>query len=243
VSETWDAALSVTPERFEAQLQQLHDRGYRSVTFTELARRAVRGRAVAITFDDAFASVATLGKPILDRFGFTATMFAPTAFMDGGRPLVWPGIDHWPATDHAPELEPLDWAGLAGLRDAGWEIGAHTHTHPRLTTVSAEQLRDELERSRSLCIEHLGGCTSVAYPYGDVDERVVAAARRAGYTAGASLPARPHRARALDWPRVGIYHRDSDRRSARKMAPWARALQRSPAWPLIERGVRLARSR
>jgi peptidoglycan/xylan/chitin deacetylase (PgdA/CDA1 family) len=238
VSEAWDADLSVTPERFEAQLRWLADTGYRAVTFTELTQRRMRGRVVAITFDDAFESVVAKGKPVLDAFGFCATMFAPTRFMEDGGPLVWPGIDHWQQTPHAGELTPLDWDGLAALRDAGWEIGSHTHTHPHLTTIPDDELRDELEGSRALCEERLGACTSIAYPYGDVDERVVAAAGRAGYSAGASLPARPHQVRALDWPRVGIYHRDSDARAARKMKPLTRAVQRSPAWPLIERAVR-----
>ena len=233
VSERWDAALSVLPERFEAQLQGLFDRGYESGLFTDVARNAARGKVVSITFDDAFESVATLAKPILDRFGWTATVFAPTAFMDGDRPLSWPGVDHWEQTEHAHELKPLDWAGLAELRDAGWEIGSHTHSHPHLTTLGDAELRDELERSRALCAERLGSCDSIAYPYGDVDPRVVEAARRAGYKAGAGLPERHHRADPLNWPRVGIYYVDGDARANRKMARWARTMQRMPGWPVV----------
>jgi peptidoglycan/xylan/chitin deacetylase (PgdA/CDA1 family) len=243
VSERWDAALSVTPERLEAQLGRLVDSGYRGATFSDVALGRTTGDVVAVTFDDAFASVATLGKPILDALGLPATIFAPTAFMTGGAPLRWPGIDHWDRTEHAAELACLDWAGLARLRDAGWEIGSHSHTHPHLTTLADAELRDELERSRGLVVQHLGVCDSVAYPYGDVDGRVVAAAAAAGYATGAGLPDRQHATRVLDWPRVGIYHRDSDARAARKAAPWMRGLQRTPVWPLLDRGRRLARVR
>ena len=55
-------------------------------------------------------------------------------------------------------------------------------------------------------------CPSIAYPYGDVDPRVVAAAGRAGYATGAALPARWGQVGALEWPRVGIYHPDDLRR-------------------------------
>ena len=31
----------------------------------------------------------------------------------------------------------MDWAQLGGLVEAGWEIGAHTATHPRLAELLA----------------------------------------------------------------------------------------------------------
>jgi peptidoglycan/xylan/chitin deacetylase (PgdA/CDA1 family) len=162
VSERWDAALSVLPARFRGQLQGLERAGYESGRFTDVALGRTTGKTVAVTFDDAFASVSSLGKPILDELGWTATVFAPTAFMDGGRPLSWPGIDHWEQSGHAHELEPLDWDGLAALQDAGWEIGSHTHSHPHLTQTSDDQLAEELGRSRELCAQHLGACESIA---------------------------------------------------------------------------------
>ena len=67
-------------------------------------------------------------------------------------------------------------------------------------------------------------CTSVAYPYGDVDARVVAAAAAAGYRAGAALPkqwpATPYD--PLEHPRVGIWHRDRRPRFALKTSPLVR---------------------
>ena len=241
VSERWDAALSVLPERFSAQLQGLSAQGYESGLFSEVARNVAGRKVVSITFDDAFLSVATLAKPILDELGWTATVFAPTAFMDGDRHLSWPGIDHWEQTEHAHELQPMDWDGLRALRDAGWEIGSHTHSHPHLTTLGDAELQEELERSRAICIEQMGSCESIAYPYGDVAARVVEATRRAGYSTGAGLPERHHRADQLNWPRVGIYYIDSDARANRKMAKWARTMQRMPGWPVVWSAASAAR--
>ncbi len=77
--------------------------------------------------------------------------------------------------------------------------------HPRLTQIDDERLREELEGSRRACAAATSlPCTSIAYPYGSVDARVVAAARQAGYTAGAALPARLHARSRLEWPRAGI---------------------------------------
>lgn len=52
-------------------------------------------------------------------------------------------------------------------------------------------LMKELAGSRQVCKEHLDRpCETVAYPYGDTDDRVVAAAEAAGYLGAAALPTR-----------------------------------------------------
>jgi peptidoglycan/xylan/chitin deacetylase (PgdA/CDA1 family) len=228
LSPTWEADLSTTPERFERQLALLVRRGYRGTTFTEAVGRSARGRVVAVTFDDAYRSVIELARPILDRFGLPATVFAPTDFIDSEQPMRWAGIDRWLGGPHARELMPMSWAQLRSLAETGWEIGSHTGSHPHLTEVGDGELADELERSKAACERHLGAlCTSVAYPYGDLDARVVAAAARAGYRAGAALPARLHSRGPLQWPRIGVYRVDDDRRFRLKVSPIVRRLRKA----------------
>ncbi|HWT92849.1 MAG TPA: polysaccharide deacetylase family protein [Solirubrobacteraceae bacterium] len=217
ISPDWPAALSTTQERFAEQLGLLAARGYRGVTFTEAVDRRDkvrrdRDRLVAVTFDDAFASVAELARPVLDDLGWPATLYVPTDFPGERRPLAWSGTDHWLQGPHAHELTPLGWDGLRGLRDAGWELGSHTCSHPRLTTLDDAELARELTESRAVCERELGDCPSLAYPYGDVDGRVVAAAEAAGYRTAAALPPQPHRGEPLRWPRVGVYRVDDARR-------------------------------
>lgn len=239
VSADWPAALSVTPERFTAQLQLLRDRGYRSVTFTEAVTDPARGRKVAVTFDDGYRSVLEVAKPIIDRLGFVATLYVPTAYIGQDGPMAWAGIDQWLGTPHEPELTPLAWDELRGLHEDGWEIGAHTCTHPRLTKLPDDRLAAELGGAKAVVEQHLGvPCRSVAYPYGDVDARVVSAAGKAGFTTGASLPDRVHARRRLDWPRVGVYHGDHQDRYRRKISRSLRMLQRTPAWPAVAYVVR-----
>ena len=113
------------------------------------------------------------------------------------------------------------------------EIGSHTCSHPHLTQIGDEELEDELARSKAECELHLSRpCTSVAYPYGDVDDRVAAAAGRAGYTAGAALPSRLEMRGALQWPRIGVYRVDDKLRFQLKASPAIRTLRSSPAWKL-----------
>jgi peptidoglycan/xylan/chitin deacetylase (PgdA/CDA1 family) len=223
VSREWDADLSVTPAALAAQLERLHRRGYRGVTFSEAVRGAARGRRVAVTFDDAFRSVAELARPVLNRLGWPATVFAVSSFAASGGPLRWEGVDHWLETPFAHELAGMRWDELAALAGDGWEIGSHTVTHPRLTRTDDAQLARELRDSREAVEAALGRpCPTLAYPYGDVDGRVVAAARAAGYEAAAALPARWGPDAPLEFPRAGIYHPDDMRRFALKTSPAVR---------------------
>jgi peptidoglycan/xylan/chitin deacetylase (PgdA/CDA1 family) len=226
VSDRWPADLAVRPSDIARQLGHLRDRGYRSVTFEDAVRGPHSGRRVAVTFDDAYTSVMTLAKPILDRLGWVATVFAVSSFAAAGGRLRWDGIAHWDTSVHAPELEGLDWAGLRTLAGAGWEVGSHTVGHPRLTRCDDPALERELANSRAAVEEALQRpCASIAYPYGDCDERVVAAAGRAGYRAGAALPSRWGDPRPLAWPRVGVYHLDDFRRFRLKASPTVRRMR------------------
>jgi len=236
LSPTWTAALSTTPDRFERQISRLIRRGYRGMTFTEAVASPRRGRVLVVTFDDAYRSVIELGRPILDHFGLPATVFAPTDFIDAEGPVHWPGVDGWLGGLHERELSRMSWAELQTLRNAGWEIGSHTGSHPHMTGIDDRALEDELRRSKAACERHLGGpCTSLAYPYGDVDARVVAATARAGYRAAAALPeGRLGSRNALMWPRIGIYRLDGDLRFRLKISPMIRRLRGSPAPGLPE---------
>ena len=86
--------------------------------------------------------------------------------------------------------------------------------------------------ARLECEYRLGSpCTAVAYPYGDVDEHVVLAARRAGYRAGAALTVRTRRVRPLEWPRVGVYRGDDLMRFRMKVSRSGRLVARTRAGP------------
>jgi peptidoglycan/xylan/chitin deacetylase (PgdA/CDA1 family) len=223
LSPAWPADLSVKPDLFERQLDSLARAGYTGVTFSAAVRRQARSKEVAVTFDDAFASVATYGRPVLDALGWPGTIFAVTEFAPAGAPVRWQGVDQWADGPHDAERATLDWDGLRALRDAGWEVGSHTATHPHLTQIEDADLERELAQSRAAIEEALGErCTSIAYPYGDVNPRVVDAAHAAGYTAGAALPARWGEIGALEWPRVGVYHPDDLRRFRLKTSQWTR---------------------
>ena len=231
VSPDWPAPLSVRPDELERQLTFLSRRGYRGVTVSE-ALDAPSGRMVAVTFDDAYRSVLELAKPILERLGMCGTVYVPTDWPDRGEPMTWPGIAHWAGGPHEDELRCLSWDELGGLADAGWEVGSHTCTHPRLAELATEaEIAAELTGSREVCEERLGRpCRSVAYPYGSYDERVVQAAAAAGYDYGLTLPHGLRGPRPLAWPRIGIYNADRSYRWRLKLSPTIRRARALRAW-------------
>jgi peptidoglycan/xylan/chitin deacetylase (PgdA/CDA1 family) len=195
-------------------------------TFTDAVLRPPAPRTLAVTFDDAYRSVLALARPVLDELGLPGTVYVPTDFAGAGEPMSWPGIDEWIGGPHAAELLPLGWEELGALADAGWEVGSHTRSHPHLTTLGDDALQAELGESRAAVAAALGRpCRSIAYPYGDMDRRVVDAARAAGYEAGGAIGSTRPPSR-LDWPRVGVYQRDTAARFALKASPLVRRVRR-----------------
>jgi peptidoglycan/xylan/chitin deacetylase (PgdA/CDA1 family) len=233
VSPDWPSDMAVTPAQLEHQLAWLLERGFTATTFTRAVLDPPARRTLAVTFDDAYASVIENALPILAALGIPATVFAPTRFMDARQQLLWPGIDHWASTPHASELRSMSWEDLRRLQDEGWEIGSHTRSHPHLDELGEGELMAELKDSRERCTERLGvDCVSIAYPYGTASLRVAQAAAHAGYRAAATIPPSRDGIGPLLYPRIGVYQVDNLRRFQMKIR--ARGLYGSSIW----RGVR-----
>lgn len=231
VSDDWPAVLSSEPQRLRSQLKLLVARGFDGATFTDAVTNPRPGRTVVVTFDDAYRSVLERAKPVLDDLELPGTVFVPTLYPGRDQIMAWPGIDEWVGTRFEGELSPLGWDDLAELANQGWEVGSHTRTHPRLSSLDDAELERELVDSRAECEAALGiRCRSLAYPYGDHDARVVAATRRAGYEAAATLPAQLHRGSPHRWPRIGVYRGDDMRRFKLKVSPTVRRLRGTRAW-------------
>ncbi len=87
---------------------------------------------------------------------------------------------------HLKRFRPLAPEEVRQLARSPWgHIGSHGHDHRILTRAGDEELRGSLVTSRRL-LEELsdGPVVDLAYPNGDHDERVIAAARQAGYLRG-----------------------------------------------------------
>lgn len=165
--------LRVRPETFRAHMEYLRSREYLVVPLRDLLAGAGSGDSpgVVITFDDGYRSQLDAAA-ILEEFGFPATFFVVTGFLDRepARAHYWEGWEH------------MRWADLKALAGCGFEIGAHSASHPRLTGCSANDLRLEVQGARSCLEDHLGQpVKSFSYPYGGYDARVRRAVEEAGY--------------------------------------------------------------
>lgn len=236
VSPSWPAALSVTPDALDRQLAELARKGYRGACFSDALAERPGGRLVSITFDDGYRSVLDLAKPILDRHGYPGTIFIPTDWPGDSRPMRWPGIDGWLGSAYEHELNALTWQELRQLADAGWEVGSHTCSHPSLPSLDDATLAFELTGSKARVEDELGQpCISLAYPYGEMDARVVGVTREAGYRWAGTIPRVLSSSHSLTWPRTPIYHDDDMRRFNAKISPSLRRLRSSRLGRALDR--------
>ena len=184
VSPVLTGHLSVRPEEFALQLGYLRGGGFSSLHAGELARlmngggRGLPARPVVLTFDDGFADFYDTALPMLQRYGFTATLYVTTGWVaDRDRPG---GTGSGAAS--APRTGMLSWSQVEAAAAAGIEIGAHTECHPQLDQLSPSALRRELAGSRSLLEDRLGTpVTGLSYPFGYSNRRVREAAAAVGY--------------------------------------------------------------
>ncbi|MGY1659594.1 glycosyltransferase [Geodermatophilus sp. SYSU D00705] len=172
VSASGSEALSryrVTPSALDEQLGYLRSAGFRGTTLEEWAEarrvnRPLPGRAVLLTFDDAYVDFQEEAWPILQRHGFPATLFVPTAHVGGSN--VWDEV-------YGEKVPLLGWNDLQALHGAGVTIGAHGHTHRPLSALTPAEMAEEAARSRVELEDRLqAAVTAVAYPYGRHDSVV-----------------------------------------------------------------------
>ena len=160
-------ALSIAPEAFEQQMAWLYERGYATVRMDTLARCLRREalcptRPVALTFDDGYEDAYSAVLPVLQRYGFTATFYIVSGFVG--------------------QSGYMGWEQLAGLRDAGMEIGAHSVDHLNLTSLDSAEASRQIAQSKADIERGLGiNVTSFCYPAGLYDAAIEEQVRAAGF--------------------------------------------------------------
>lgn len=195
-------SLYVSPAAFARQMALLHRLGYHGLSMAAAMpylRGERAGRIAIITLDDGYADNLHAALPVLQQHGFSATCYVVSGSIGGH--------NAWDAAKLGVRKPLMSAAQLRAWHAAGMEIGAHTCTHPRLTQCDDTQLRSEVAGSKAALEDIVGtAVTQFCYPYGDVDERAVAAVRAAGFAAATTTARGRARAGTDLWrlPRVQI---------------------------------------
>jgi Polysaccharide deacetylase len=156
--------LSTPPRVFAEQMRILHELGVSVVPLRDVLcafdGNATSKNLVAITFDDGFRSAFEYGLPVLQRYGFTATVFLVTDYC--GKTNSWPGQ---PLRVMRRPL--LHWVEVREMSEAGIAFGSHTRTHPDLRTVTRRDAEEEMIDSKKAIEDATGRSVKLfAYPYG-----------------------------------------------------------------------------
>jgi peptidoglycan/xylan/chitin deacetylase (PgdA/CDA1 family) len=123
---------------------------------------AFQQRPVVLTFDDGFRDFYTHGVPALQHYGFSATMYLPTAYIGNES-----SCHSSPVTRHSFHgKECLSWNEIQELNRAGIEFGSHTVHHPELVNLPWAEIQSEIADSKAQIENHLGTAVKAfAYPY------------------------------------------------------------------------------
>jgi peptidoglycan/xylan/chitin deacetylase (PgdA/CDA1 family) len=180
----WIAPFALAPAAFDRQLELICASGMTALTVTDYAAgledpATLPERPVLITFDDGLADFRDAALPALQRAGLPVTLFVTTGFVEG-LPAA--------AGTARPTGPWLDVPALRDLRDQGVELGAHSHSHPQLDTLSREAVRAELGRPKEILEELLGApVPTFAYPHGYHGPVVRRLVEETGYSAACAV--------------------------------------------------------
>lgn len=162
--------LSVTPAQFEAHLQALQEAGYQAIPLVDLVSYLATGQpqlpanGVVLTFDDGYVDIYANAWPLLQKYGFTATIFVITDFVDMQRPGY------------------ATWEQLAEMHAAGIDIGSHSRDHADLTGRDTDFLVWQALGSREMIESRLGFTPRLfCYPAGRYDDLAIQVVRSANY--------------------------------------------------------------
>ena len=174
--------LHLPVDRFRRQMRFL-SRHYRVVSLDEFVESSISGRgrqlpprSMAITFDDGYANNLNVAAPVLEEFGFPATIFLSTEYVTRGDLFWWDELalvltkgagQRITAPEPWRELDLTTTSGMLAALDGREILGAATLEErremlDRLSTAIGGNVIDEdvRDRLRPLTWAECGACPS-----------------------------------------------------------------------------------
>jgi len=169
--------LKVSAKAFREQLQYLKRNNYHIISIDQLIEYIGFGqvpeKSVLITIDDGWKATYDIAYPILKEFGYNATLFIPTQFIDSGHKLA------------------ISWQQLKEMvSDKTIDIQCHTKSHRDLSAFKKNEtfeqyikaLDQDIVSSAEVIDIKLGQTVSaLAYPFGKTNALVMALVKKNGY--------------------------------------------------------------
>ncbi len=152
--------LSIEPQQFEKILQYLSTNGYHTIHVEDIIKGWVPPKSIILTFDDGYEDFYTTARPLLQKYGFTASEGIITGKMDGVQYM---------SPDQVKEID-----------KEGFEILSHTVHHTDLNTDPNQ--KSEIFDSKAY-LEKLLNKTidTLVYPAGRYDNTTLGFTKDAGY--------------------------------------------------------------
>jgi peptidoglycan/xylan/chitin deacetylase (PgdA/CDA1 family) len=178
--------FAVSRRLFADQMAYLYQQAYTPITVTQFVTMRSQGntelpdRPVVITFDDGFADFYLEALPILEQYGFLATLYVTTAFVNG--------TSLWLKREGETERQMLKWDQLREISARGIECGAHSHTHPQLDILPQDMVQEEIMQSKRVLEHHLDReVLSFSYPFGYYTPTIRRQVQEIGYTSACAV--------------------------------------------------------
>ena len=162
-----ERVFSVREKEFAKQLEYLYSNGWKTLNLSQLleylqAETPFPDKSLVISFDDGNQTDYSTVFPRLKKFGFKATFFITSDFIDK------PGY--------------LQRSQMLKMSQEGMEFGSHGKTHKFLSTLNDDKLKSELLDSKKMLEEIIGKeINLLSLPGGYFSSKVKTIAKEAGY--------------------------------------------------------------
>jgi len=164
----------VSESDFRRQLDHVVEHRWTVISTSQLCdwlegSASITQRSVVLHFDNGWRDVHSRALPIAREYGFSATAYVISDATEAASTAKATTI--LTATEGKVVKPSVTWDGCRDLLNAGWEIGAHTASHPRLAQLYGAEgeaaVRAEIEGSNLIIERTLGvQVRHFAYPSG-----------------------------------------------------------------------------
>src|SRR3989338_9714995 len=190
--------VTITPGVFDAQMKFLAETGYRTLSADELVEfaggnLAIKGKAVAVTFDDGYLDNYVHAFPVLKRYGIKAVIFLTAGWVEKASMVMNKEEISIPSHKEGKDLMSsnrfhkvvMKWDMIREMQESKLvEFYSHTMTHRKCAELPEKELRGELNDSKTILEERLNRpCPYLCWPKGSYNESSVRIAKESGYKA------------------------------------------------------------